>query len=78
MRKYEANQYQYHLTFSKESDRDIIDFLKAQGKTIKSGRLIMNTIIMLFGKQDLSNVSNDIEKYGLINVLEKRIAYLKS
>jgi len=77
MNKYQANQYQYHVNLSKENDKDIIDFLKVQSKIIKTSRIMINIMIMLFGKQDISNVYNEIEKYGLINVLNKRMSNLK-
>jgi hypothetical protein len=77
MDKYQADVYQYHVNFSKTKDKDTVDFLKIQGSTIKSARLMMKIMIMLFEKQDLLKAHDDIEKYGLIKVLDEKISNLK-
>jgi hypothetical protein len=68
----------FELDSNDLNDKLIIDFLKRQmKKKIRAFRLGMSILILLFGKDDLAHAYRDIEKYGLINILEKRLLVLK-
>lgn len=67
----------YRFGMSSSDDKDIVDFLKIQSKKIKTFRLAINILLLLFGKRDVSVMCTEIEKYGLINVLDKRLTELK-
>lgn len=73
----DGNPPAFGFTANVADDKDVVDFLKLQSKKTKMFRLAINILVLLFGKQDLIGVFNEVEKYGLINVLEKRLTDLK-
>lgn len=69
--------YDRNFKLSMVHDKSIVDFMKAQSKLTPALKLGMEVLIMLFGKGDLEDKYSDIKKYGLINILDKRLCELK-